>query len=895
MSLDLLASTKADPALLAIVRSGLPPTRRKAHAIVIGAGMAGLVAASELHRAGHRVTVLEGRNRVGGRIYTVRDAFADGLAAEVGAMRIPTAHTLTMAYIERLGLPTVPFLSDNPAAYCLLRGQRRRNDVPVDDLFDLRSDERGLGLEELLKRSLAPIRAELAAGAPGFTDRWERTSLREFLERSGWSSGAIEMFGVLSRHESLMDTAFLEFFRGSNHVSSPMVRIPGGMDQLPQALARPLQEQIRFGCTVRGVVQGPDFVRVQVEGVTGRRTVTGDYAIVTLPYSLWCHVEVTPELSAAKQRAIRQIHYDNATKIFMQFRKRFWEDEGIRFGTSVTDLPIRNVVYPEAEAPTPRGLLLASYTWAQDAQRWGAVTDLDRQVQALDNLARIHPRAPEFYEHGLSHVWQADPFAGGAYTVFQPGQQARLHADICRPEGRLHFAGEHTSLLHRWVEGAVESGLRAAREVAEAAQRRGSLDGSVMEVTRFMPVDQRGGDAFRKAAMALMKGEVEGLAAVLAQHPEVVRQRCGGLPPFDEEMAGSTLLHLALQGAAARDAGRLLAQVRTLTAAGADVGAHFGLAEGQQGSLTLLARRGPGDGAQLCVIADELLRAGADLEESDGAPLHGALTRVSWLRAANPSAGRGVPLVAGDPTRALAAHLRHRGATVDLALAAGLGERDTLRSLVAVGAFRPEAYGRYRPERDRLDPSDRDALLGEGLVFAALCGQLHALAALLDLGADPSATCSVHGVHASALHHAAAGGHVAVIRRLIEAGADVQRTDAEWTATPLGWAIAARAEPAIELLLAVPGVLINDLVCVRSPSEVDEALRGRHPDHAHAISTPGVLLRNAAFAGRADVCALLVARGASLELPSSAGQLPWEVAAAAGHGHLAQKLKPSLG
>ncbi|MEA2515705.1 MAG: monoamine oxidase, partial [Thermomicrobiales bacterium] len=117
-----------------------------------------------------------------------------------------------------------------------------------------------------------------------------------------------------------------------------------------------------------------------------------------------------------------------------------------------------------------RGVLLASYTWAEDAQRWGSLSPGDRVVQALENLACIHPKIVEEFEVGASKMWHDDEFAGGAFALFDPGQQSLLHDHIVCPEGRVYFAGEHTSLCHAWIQGAIESGLRAAFEVHKAAE-----------------------------------------------------------------------------------------------------------------------------------------------------------------------------------------------------------------------------------------------------------------------------------------------------------------------------------------------------------------------------------------------------------------------------------------
>jgi monoamine oxidase len=88
-----------------------------------------------------------------------------------------------------------------------------------------------------------------------------------------------------------------------------------------------------------------------------------------------------------------------------------------------------------------------------------------RLEEALDDVAQIHPRIREEYEVGASHAWYGDRWARGAFAMFAPEQQSALQADIVRPEGRILFAGEHCSLYHAWIQGALESGIRAAQDI----------------------------------------------------------------------------------------------------------------------------------------------------------------------------------------------------------------------------------------------------------------------------------------------------------------------------------------------------------------------------------------------------------------------------------------------
>jgi monoamine oxidase len=121
--------------------------------------------------------------------------------------------------------------------------------------------------------------------------------------------------------------------------------------------------------------------------------------------------------------------------------------------------------YPDHGRETGRGVILASYTWSEDAQRWGSLPPEERIVQALEDVAKIHPQIRDEFEVGVSHMWHDDEFAGGAFALFDPGQQTQLYEAIIAPEGRVHFAGEHASLSHAWIQGAIESGLRAARAI----------------------------------------------------------------------------------------------------------------------------------------------------------------------------------------------------------------------------------------------------------------------------------------------------------------------------------------------------------------------------------------------------------------------------------------------
>ena len=446
--------------------------------LVVGAGLAGLSAAYELLQAGHEPLILEAQHRVGGRIYTMRQPFAQGLYGEAGAMRIPRAHALSMAYIEKFALPTSDFPMGNDQAYVYVGGVRRRMaEVQANPEllgFETAHGEKGKLSGQFWEETIRPlveiVENEGDAGWEQIYAEYDQYSVREFLELRGWSESMIEMFGLLNNQEAMMNSSFLELFRedGGNYYTN-MCQIVGGGDHLPHAFMPALAARIRFGAKMVAVDQTPDEVIVHYQTAAGRFQAGGDYAIITVPFPVLRHVEVLKPFSRAKQRAIRQLHYDASAKIFFQTRRRFWEtDDGIHGGGTVTDLPIRNLYYTDYGKETGRGILLASYTWSEDAQRWGSLSPQERITQALENVAAIHPQILDEFEVGASHMWHDDEFAGGAFALFDPGQQTLLHDEIIKPEGRIHFAGEHASLYHAWIQGAFESGLRAAIHIHQA-------------------------------------------------------------------------------------------------------------------------------------------------------------------------------------------------------------------------------------------------------------------------------------------------------------------------------------------------------------------------------------------------------------------------------------------
>jgi len=476
-----------------LIANGLSDTDCPKTIIIVGAGIAGLVAADLLKRAGHTVTILEAQHRVGGRIYTERSGLAPGLRAEMGAMRFPKGHALTMAYIERFQLKTEPFVATNPNAYIHLQGKRvrRKEFDPRQFAFDVHAHEFGKAPENLLKETLMPfydlVRERGDAGWDGIAEHYDQFSLRGYLRQAGWSVGAIAMLSLVGDIEFRMDASFVNYLRDEYiTIFSNMVCLSGGADALPHAFLLGLRENIKFGGSVVAIENTAQEATVTYNTLAGQFRETADQVIVTIPFSLLRHVEVTPPFSPRKRRAIQQLDYDSSARIFVQCSARFWEADGIYGGSSVTDLAIRSIHYPQDGQTTGRGALLASNTWKHDVDHFNNLPKDFLICQAIEALRAIHPQVEHTFEVAIHHHWGNDPYACGGSTLLKPGTLSSFK-NIVMPEGRIYFAGEHCSKFdNRWVQGAIESAIYAAKGVHEARSTEGqSMSQSYLDQIRY--------------------------------------------------------------------------------------------------------------------------------------------------------------------------------------------------------------------------------------------------------------------------------------------------------------------------------------------------------------------------------------------------------------------------
>ncbi len=471
------------------LRGPLPrrrPGERSQRVIVVGAGLAGLAAAHELLRAGHDVTVVEAQDRPGGRIHTIRDSFSDELYAEAGAMFAGGPHVSRFA--QEFG---IKFVSPGTGSggsgtfQYVVRGERfpipLGGDGPEPEWpLPLTDAERRMGLDGMWGAYVMGAVPEIGnplepAWPPEALRKYDDMSFAEYLASRGASPAAISLLrlDVLDMYgqgfESVSALAFLRDWAARRYMEPGGAGgvIPAGTDRFPVAMAAKLGDRIRFDTEAIRLEQDADGVRVVCRRGGHEEILTGDRLVCTLPFPVVRRLGISPSLPADKRRAIDTLPYSTITRVYLEVDRRLWEERGLN-GAGWTDGAVpRVLVHPMGRRTT--GAVLEAHTGKATGSRLAALPEEERIAFAARELEAFHPGLGEHVEGGTSWAWTEDPWARGGYASFAPGQIFAFLPIIARPEGRIHFAGEHTSRLSTSMDGALESGVRAAEEIDAAA------------------------------------------------------------------------------------------------------------------------------------------------------------------------------------------------------------------------------------------------------------------------------------------------------------------------------------------------------------------------------------------------------------------------------------------
>ncbi|MFL6762467.1 MAG: flavin monoamine oxidase family protein [Sphingomicrobium sp.] len=508
-ALGLATPTPAGAENFSLPRSG---TGRSV--IILGAGIAGLVAGYELRRAGYHVTILEARDRIGGRVWTIRGdetivqtgrpdqhaQFDGGLYFNAGAARIPSTHRAILGYARRFGVPMEVMVNVNRSAGWDFGGQvhaerRMVNDMRgrIGELLAKAIDQAALD-QQVPKGELEVIRQFLGPYA-------DLNAKGDYLPqgRSGYSleGGAYAQAPIplppLSWSELLPGPA--SSARGSlalpylfEHIwdmQATMLQPVGGMDRIAQAIYEQVRPAVRLNAPVSAIQRTAHGVRI-VHG-PGHQASEADYCICTLPMPVLSRIAA--DFSPAKKQALKSVEYSISVKVAFE-SPRFWEtQDSIYGGLAWTDRLNENLMYPSGGYNDANGVLVAAYcggwTNPQNPKAFADLAHEERFRICRDSVEALHPGNSRLLRNPVTVAWGLTPWSEGVGARWPGGltglgSRPPAYAELLRPEGPIVFAGEHLSYQPTWQEGAVLSAHRALELVhAMGAQKAGATAHSV--------------------------------------------------------------------------------------------------------------------------------------------------------------------------------------------------------------------------------------------------------------------------------------------------------------------------------------------------------------------------------------------------------------------------------
>ncbi|HEX4800485.1 MAG TPA: FAD-dependent oxidoreductase [Sphingomicrobium sp.] len=468
--------------------------------VILGAGIAGLVSAYELQRAGYRVTVLEARDRIGGRSWTIRGGdkivqigrpdqlatFASGQYFNSGPARIPSTHRLILSYARRFGVQLEPFINVNRNAGWDFGGKVQPERRMVEDMrghlaellakaIDLKALDQAVPKDEL-----AAVRQFLAPYANVGTDGVYRPTGRSgyAVDGGGYNQAPVPLPALGVKDLAPSPAVVLPYvFEHIWDMQATMLQPVGGMDRIAHAIYEQVKPAVRLRTPITAIGRSGNRVRIE----HGAGMTEADYCICTIPLPVLARIP--NDFSPAKKAAIAGAPaYLHSVKLAFE-APRFWEtDDNIFGGLAWTDRLNENVMYPSGGIGTPKGVIVGAYcagwTHQNTPDSFAALSHEQRFKISRDSIEALHPGRSHLLGKGVTVAWGLTPFSEGVGAMWGDadfgGNPTRgpVYAELLKPEGPIVFAGEHLSYQPTWQEGAATSAHEALKLVAAMAKAK---------------------------------------------------------------------------------------------------------------------------------------------------------------------------------------------------------------------------------------------------------------------------------------------------------------------------------------------------------------------------------------------------------------------------------------
>ena len=470
-----------------------------ASVLILGSGLAGMVSAHELRKAGYKVQILEYQDRPGGRNWSLYggDSYTElgGFKQDVqfdkghylnpGPWRIPYHHQGILHYCKMLGVQLEPFIQSNYNAY--IHSTRAFGGKP-QRFRHIQSDFQG-HVAELLSKSTRQSALDQAVtkedqeillqalrnwGALDANYEYKAgeasSNKRGFDFDPGGGLTAMETPSTpIGLKELLNSGLWRAVGSGSGYETQQSLFQPvGGMGMIGKAFGATLKDVTKYNAKVIDIKQDEKGVTVTYQDTKkgGPPIVaTADWCICTIPVSILSQIPIT--VGAPMKAAINNLSYSSSVKVGLQFKRRFWEeDENIYGGITYTDQPNSTIAYPNFNYfSSGKGVILGAYAFGPGAVRYASMSPEERIAKTLEYGSKVHPQYMKEFETGASVAWHRVPWTLGCAGAWTDELRARHYNNLCALDGRIILAGEHASRIPAWQEGAVLSALDAIRRL----------------------------------------------------------------------------------------------------------------------------------------------------------------------------------------------------------------------------------------------------------------------------------------------------------------------------------------------------------------------------------------------------------------------------------------------
>jgi len=466
--------------------------------VILGAGLAGMAAAYELGKLGYACTLLEARDRVGGRCWSVRKGsgniedgqgpqkagFDEGQYFNAGPSRIPHHHALTLHYCRELNVPIQVYNNVNESTYYFSEGKGPLSNKKIR-VREIHQDTRGW-ITELLAKAMDGGRLDTgmtkedaaklieylrAEGGLDIDKLYKASARRGYIDPpgAGEKAGRIEDPHTLAEMigSGLMDPDFYNVAEYTYELQMSLFQAVGGMDKIAAAFEKKLPGQIKLKAEVLSIHNLEQGVKVVYKEGAVEQSLQADFCICTIPLPVLSNID--HNFSSDASRAIDSIVYMSTGKIGLQFKRRFWEeDEHIYGGITHTNNQLTQIFYPSYDYLSGKGILIGYYNFNEKARITGELSYSRREQLALEKGSLIHPQYKEEFETSFSVSWHKTKYSKGGWALYSAEERQTVYKALLQPDKQVYFAGEHLTYLNAWMAGALES----ARSVVASLHSR---------------------------------------------------------------------------------------------------------------------------------------------------------------------------------------------------------------------------------------------------------------------------------------------------------------------------------------------------------------------------------------------------------------------------------------